>query len=82
MAWKLRGNRLFCGLFCGSGSVALFATFVFLLNRQEDVRTLAIWLSGFELVFGIVVIVLAWGLHRESAAGVGHQEPAVVGVSA
>jgi uncharacterized membrane protein HdeD (DUF308 family) len=41
---------------------------IFLLNRYEEVRTLTVWLSGFELIFGVVVLVFAFWLHREAPA--------------
>jgi uncharacterized membrane protein HdeD (DUF308 family) len=63
MVWKLRGNHLFVRLLGGSALISFAAAAVFLLNRQEEVRTLTIWLSGFELLFGVVVLVFALALH-------------------
>jgi hypothetical protein len=56
-------NHLFVRLLGGSALISFSAAAVFLLNRQEEVRTLTIWLSGFELLFGVVVLVFALALH-------------------
>ncbi len=67
MAVTLRSHRLLCGLLCASATVSSVAALVFLLNREQDVRTLTVWLSGFELLFGVLVLGLAWALHHEVA---------------
>jgi hypothetical protein len=41
---------------------------IFLLNRYEEVRTLTVWLSGFELIFGVGVLAFAFWLHHETPA--------------
>jgi hypothetical protein len=62
--------------------IALVAAALFLMNRDEEVRVLTLWLSGFELLFGAVLLVFARELHQDVPAPVSLAATGRVGVSA
>ena len=82
MGWRLRSHGRLAGLLGGSGLIALGAAALFLLNRQEPVRTLTVWLSAFELLFGVVLLIFARGLHDYGTSDVSTPAVRRVGVSA
>lgn len=82
MGWRLRSQRKLAPILRGSGLTAIGAAVLFLMNRQQEVRVLTIWLSAFELLFGLVVLAFAWALHRDGATDVSTPSGRRVGVSA
>ncbi len=65
MALMLRGHRVAVGLLSGAAIWSLLAGALFLTHRHAEVRTLAVWLSGFEVLFGALLVGLGIWLHRE-----------------
>jgi hypothetical protein len=42
---------------------------LFLLHQAEPPRLISLWLSGFELTYGVIVIAFARALHAEAQRG-------------
>ena len=67
MAVRLRGHRVAVLLLSGSTVWSLSAGALFLTHRHENVRTLALWLSGFDFLFGAVLLTLGIWLHQQGS---------------
>jgi len=75
LAWKLRANKRYSGILGAAGLVAFGAGAGFLLHRDAATRSATHWLAGFELVYGVILLVFAAGLYW-------HHEPILRGESA
>jgi hypothetical protein len=42
---------------------------LFLLHQAEPPRVVSLWLSVFELTYGVIVLAFAWALHAEAQRG-------------
>jgi hypothetical protein len=67
-AVKLRQHKVFLSFVSVAAVWSWLAGALFLTHRHEEVRVLTLWLSGFELVFGIVTLWLAVWVHRGAAS--------------
>ena len=67
LAFRLRAYRAALALLASSSVLSLSAGALFLMHRHASVRTLALWLSGFELLFGALLVALGFWLHRQGS---------------
>jgi hypothetical protein len=81
LAIKLRGHRTALALLSGAAVWSLGMGAVFLTHRHEELRTLAVWLSGFEVVFGAILLGVGVWLHRGGLVAAGGR-PAEAGAIA
>ena len=66
LALKLHRYKPFGRLLSISALIAVCVGAAFLMHQAEPPRLISFWLSGFELIYGVVVIAFAWALHREA----------------
>jgi len=69
LAFRLQHYQRFKALLSVSALVAIGVGAFFLLHQAEPPRLISLWLSGFELAYGVIVIAFAWALHREAQRG-------------
>jgi len=67
LAVKVRHDRPYVLLLSACAVVSLCAGVLFLTHHGDALRPIAHWLSGYELLYGIVVIAFARGLHHQVA---------------
>jgi uncharacterized membrane protein HdeD (DUF308 family) len=62
---KLRRERSYAPILFASAAVSVAMALFFFAHREDTVRTITAWLSGYEALYGIVVVAFAIGLHRQ-----------------
>jgi len=66
LAFKLQRYQRFKVLLSISALAALSMGTFFLCHQAETPRLISLWLSCFELAYGVIVIGFAWALHAEA----------------
>jgi len=66
LALSLIRNQRFRTLLGVSALIAIGAGILFLTHLKEQPRLIALWMSGFELIYGVIVIAFARALHQET----------------
>jgi hypothetical protein len=69
LAFKLQRYQRFKVLLSISALVALSLGAFFLQHQSETPRLISLWLSCFELAYGVIVIAFALALHGEAQRG-------------
>jgi hypothetical protein len=69
LAFKLQRYQRFKMLLSISALIAVSVGALFLLHQAEPPRLISLWLSGFELTYGVIVIAFARALHAEAQRG-------------
>jgi uncharacterized membrane protein HdeD (DUF308 family) len=69
LALRLHRYRQFKILLSVSGLIAVSVGAAFLMHQTESPRLISLWLSGFELMYGFVVVGFARALHAEVQRG-------------
>jgi uncharacterized membrane protein HdeD (DUF308 family) len=64
LAINLRASKLFGWALFIAGGLSIGAGLGFLFHRHAATRSATHWLGGFELFYGIVILVFARGLHQ------------------
>jgi uncharacterized membrane protein HdeD (DUF308 family) len=69
LALRLRRYKQFKLLLSISALIAMSVGALFLMNQAEPPRLISLWLSGFELAYGVIVIAFARALYAEAQHG-------------
>lgn len=73
LAIKLRDDRAWSAFIATSGLISLLMAALFLLHRDDSIRTISVWLSSYEAVFGSFTLCFAIVLHRNRVIQHPHQ---------
>ena len=68
-AFKLHRYKQFRMLLGISALIAMSVGTLFLTHQAEPPRLISLFLSGFELIYGVIVVAFAWALHAEAKCG-------------
>jgi hypothetical protein len=74
LTWKLQANKTYAGILGSAGLISFCGGLAFLLHRKASTPSATHWLGGFELFYGVIIVVFATGLRR-------HHLPALRGES-
>jgi len=69
LALRLHRYKQFKVLLSISALIAVSVGALFFLHQSEPPRVISLWLSGFELTYGVIVLAFARALHAEAQRG-------------